>query len=168
MPAADCLPALTKANAMTHVTKTLITRYQHQSGSTLIEVLIAMIVMSLGMLAVSSMFTESIAALGNLVYQQRAIRLASDISETLTNLPRELVRDPPTPEEGECDSRQVCTPTQWLADNLYRWQQHADVELPNGSIQVNSEDSSSGTEILITWTHRNGQTLSYALQLETV
>ena len=153
---------------MNHATNTLSSRHQHQAGSTLAEVLIAMLVLSSGMLAVSSMFTESIAALGNLVYQQRAIRLASDISETLSNLPSELVRDPPQPEGGECDSGQVCTPTQWLADNLYRWQQYADQDLPNGAIQLNSDESSSDADILITWTHSNGQTLSYALRLELV
>jgi prepilin-type N-terminal cleavage/methylation domain-containing protein len=139
-----------------------------QSGSTLVEVLIALLVMSIGMLATASMFTESIATLGNLVYQQRAIRLASDISGTLANLPQELLRDPPGPEEGECDSGQVCTPTQWLADNLYNWQQHADDYLPNGTVQVNSfaVHDNAHTEILITWTHKNGQTLNYALQLE--
>jgi type IV pilus assembly protein PilV len=168
MQAAECLLVLTIANAMTHQMKHLITRHQHLSGSTLVEVLIAMIVMSIGMLAVSSMFTESIAALGNLVYQQRAIRLASDINETLANLPSDIVRDPPLPEEGECDSRQVCTPTQWLADNLYNWQQYADHNLPDGSIQVNSFESNTHAEILITWTHRNGQSLSYVLQLRLV
>ena len=151
---------------MTKVITTSTIGLKTQSGSTLVEVLIALLVMSIGMLATASMFTGSIATLGNLVYQQRAIRLASDIGEPLTNLPQELLRDPPSPEEGECDSGQVCTPTQWLAYNLYSWQQRADDYLPNGTVQVNSFAVHANTEVLITWTHKNGQTLSYALQLE--
>jgi Tfp pilus assembly protein PilV len=148
----------------------LSSRSSCHSGSTLVEVLIAMVILSTGMLAVSVMFTESIAALANLVFQQRAVRLADNISETLASLPRELVRDPPPPEEGECDSRRVCTPTQWLADSLYSWQQLAQLQLPDGHIAIDTSDGSdesTATSILITWAHRNGQTLTYTLQLQT-
>ncbi len=141
-----------------------------QFGSTLIEVLIALVILSVGIVAVSSMFTESIATLGNLVAQQRAVRLASNVSELLAGLPRELVRDPPTPEEGDCDSRHICTPTQWLAFNLQRWQQLAQQQLPNGAVELipGPENATTHINIRITWTHRNGQTLTYALQQETV
>ena len=142
------------------------------SGSTLIEVLIAMVILSTGMLAVSVMFMESIAALGNLVHQQRAIRLAANISETLTNLPHDLLLDPPIPAESECSSQPICTPGQWLAANLYSWQQLAQQQLPDGHIGIDSnnvsDESMAQTNILITWSHRNGQRLSYALQLERV
>jgi hypothetical protein len=131
-----------------------------------------MVVLSTGMLAASVMFTESIAALANLVHQQRAIRLAANISETLTNLPHDLLLDPPIPAESECDSQPICTPGQWLAANLYSWQQLAQQQLPNGHIGIDTSDVSNEsiaqTNILITWSHRNGQILSYALQLERV
>jgi type II secretory pathway pseudopilin PulG len=142
------------------------------SGSTLIEVLVAMVILSTGMLAVLVMFTESIAALGNLVHQQRAIRLAANISETLTNLPHDLMLDPPIPAESECSSQPICTPGQWLAANLYSWQQLAQQQLPDGLVDIDTSDVSDEfmvqTNILITWSHRNGQRLSYALQLERV
>jgi len=141
-----------------------------QIGATLVEVLIALVILSVGIVAVSNMFIESIATLGNLVAQQRAVRLASNVSELLAGLPSELVRDPPTPEEGDCDSRHICTPTHWLAINLQRWQQLAQQQLPNGHVELipGSENANSHINIRITWTHRNGQTLTYALQQETV
>lgn len=141
-----------------------------QIGATLVEVLIALVILSVGIVAVSNMFTESIATLGNLVAQQRAVRLASNVSELLAGLPSELVRDPPTPEEGDCDSRHICTPTHWLAINLQRWQQLAQQQLPNGYVELipSSEYATSHIDIRITWSHRNGQTLTYALQQEAV
>ena len=148
----------------------LSSRSSRHSGSTLVEVLIAMVILSTGMLTASVMFTESIAALANLVFQQRAVRLADNISETLANLPSKLVRDPPPPEESECDSRRVCTPTQWLAGRLYSWQQLAQLQLPDGHVAINTSDgsdASNATSILISWAHRNGQTLTYTLQLQT-
>ncbi len=141
-----------------------------QYGSTLVEVLVAMVILSIGIVAVSNMFTESIATLGNLVAQQRAVRLASNVSELLADLPRELLRDPPTPEEGDCDSQQICTPTQWLAINLQRWQQLAQQQLPNGYVELipGPENANAYIDIRITWSHRNGQILTYALRQEAV
>ncbi|MCP3999340.1 MAG: hypothetical protein GY727_00290 [Gammaproteobacteria bacterium] len=131
-----------------------------------------MVILSIGVLAATVMFAESIATLGNLVHQQRAIRLAANISEVLKNIPHNRLINPPTPKKIECSRQYICTPGEWLATNLYNWQQLAYQQLPDGHIAIDSNNTSNGsstkTNILITWSHQNGQKLKYALQLETV
>lgn len=77
-------------------------RYSPESGFTIIEVLIAMVVFSIGILSVITMQTTSIGGNAKANYVSGGTNLAAERMEILMNLPytSPLLEDPPTSGPG--------------------------------------------------------------------
>jgi type II secretory pathway pseudopilin PulG len=146
-----------------------------QAGSTLTEILVALLIFSLTTVTATTMLLDSLRSLNNAINQQHAARLASNLQAIITDLPRDLLNIPATlspANQGNCDVAARCTPADWLATEFRRLQEQADKDLPAGRVELIEEPS--GIAIRVSWasssnshSHRNRR-LTYALQYDTV
>lgn len=145
-----------------------------QNGSTLTEVLIALLIFSITTVAATAMLLESLRSLNDAINQQRAARLASNLQAILTDLPADLPADvlkissaPDSASQGNCDAAIRCTPSDWLLSEFRRLQDQAEKSLPAGRIEL--AEGGSGMAIRVSWASQNrAERLTYALQHEAV
>jgi len=92
-------------------------------GFTLIEILVAVLVLSIGLLGVASLQATSIRNNNDASMQTQASYIASDIADRLrANAPQAAAYATTTPAaaSGSCVSS-PCTPTQLVANDLAEW-----------------------------------------------
>ncbi len=106
---------------------------KRQGGFSLIEVLVAVLVLSVGLLGIAALQTFSLKA-GQAAYERsQATNLAYEISDQLRVHRREIVRDRALP-------------------GLERWREMAGEMLPGGDIAVEILNASDGqVRITVTW-----------------
>ena len=138
---------------------------QRITGSTLTEVLITVVILSLGMLTAARMLNDSLQLLGDSRYQQRAVRLAADLAELLSNTSASLASAISTPASHDCENS-ICSPQQFLEHNLHYWDARAAQLMPDGSIGFELVTAAGHARALITvhWSPRGSTAASYHTQ----
>ena len=133
------------------------------SGTTLVEILIAVVILSAGLLATGLIYIESISALTRNSYTQRAQRLAIDLAEaaTLLSAHTDITELPST--VAVCEASIVCHPQQLLHTLFVNWQQQLAQQLPAGygSLAIKEFGGQPVAVIKISWEARNSQTITY-------
>jgi len=132
-------------------------------GTTLVEVLIAVVILSAGLLATGLIYIESISALTRNTHTQRAQRIAADLAEAVTQLSAHTDVTELSPTTAVCDASIVCNPQQLLNTLFVNWQQQLGQQLPasNGSITVKEIDGQPAAVIKVSWEARNSQSIAY-------
>lgn len=113
-------------------------RNSRQHGFSLIEVLIALIIMSVGMLGIASLYVQSMQAGRTSLFRHHAVTLAGDIADRIrANRTAGAVYEDPDGANNNCVAAGVdCTPAQMAMHDILVWQQQADDTLPGGDIVV--------------------------------
>ncbi len=138
-----------------------MSRRSRMGGFTLLEVLIALIIVSIGLLGVAAMQASTLKNAGSSKYRSAAISLTSDMSDRLRanlegvmvanfalntgyNRPRTALDDPiyNTPQTA-CRSS-GCLPAEMALDDLATWQERLAASLPRGTGVVCIDSGSSG------------------------
>ena len=138
-----------------------MSRRSRMGGFTLLEVLIALIIVSIGLLGVAAMQASTLKNAGSSKYRSAAISLTSDMSDRLRanlegvmvanfalntgyNRPRTALDDPiyNTPQTA-CRSS-GCLPAEMALDDLATWQERLTSSLPRGTGVVCIDSGSSG------------------------
>jgi type IV pilus modification protein PilV len=132
-------------------------------GTTLVEVLIAVVILSAGLLATGLIYIESISALTRNTHTQRAQRMAADLAEAVTQLSAHTDITELSPTTAVCDASIVCNPQQLLNTLFVNWQQQLAQQLPAGygSVTIKEFDGQPAAVIKINWEARNSQTITY-------
>ncbi|VUD68279.1 hypothetical protein TDB9533_04077 [Thalassocella blandensis] len=124
---------------------------QTQIGSSLIEVMVALLVTAVGLLGVLTMHTKALKLNQNAHLYSQATILANDIMEAIKTTPDavasySLVKTGTAPASPGCTTS--CTPEQMAQMNLNHWVTNISDLLPGGegAIAINSTTN----EILIT------------------
>jgi type IV pilus assembly protein PilV len=115
-----------------------------QSGATLIEVLIAFLVLSLGMLGMASLQTRAMQFNLSSYYVSQANILAEDILDRMraTNLNNATIgnflhgMNDSIPKTYTSCYASACTPAQLAQYELYEWLKNVAAILPNGKAQI--------------------------------
>ena len=132
-------------------------------GTTLVEILIAVVILSAGLLATGLIYIESISALTRNSHTQRAQRLAIDLAEaaTLLSAHTDFTELPST--AAVCEASIVCHPQQLLHTLFVTWQQQLAQQLPAGfgSLAIKEFGGKPAAVIKISWEARNSQTITY-------
>lgn len=129
------------------------------SGFTLVEVLIALIVLSIGLLGIAAMYVETLRANRSALVRTQAIALASDLADRIR-----ANRVPADAYTGTGGNAQA------IAD-LTGWNDRIEAELPGGAGTVSYRAGTATTPaqymIQVSWTEV-GQTdpSTYELRLE--
>lgn len=111
-------------------------------GFSLIEVLIALIVLSVGMLGIAGLYVHGMQAGRTSMFRHHAVTLAGDVADRIRANPTAGVAyvDTLTPAAApgtNCIAGGTdCTPAEMAANDMYLWDQQAGATLPDGDVTV--------------------------------
>lgn len=156
-------------------------------GFSIVEVLVALVVLSIGMLGIAALYVESLRAGRSAIYRTQAVNLASDLADRIraNRNAREAYQltAAGTPAAARCaptdtENSVTCTPAQLAQDDLARWLEVINTQLPgvpdanprtpNGTVNV--APGAAGTRqytIAVTWSEPGEtQPLTYTLDMQ--
>lgn len=106
-------------------------------GFTLIEVLIALVIMSVGMLGIAGLYVHSMQAGRTSMFRHHAVTLAGDVADRIRANPRTVGTYALGPVDNNCvDGGINCTPDQMAQNDIFVWQQQAQNSLPAGQVFI--------------------------------
>lgn len=113
-------------------------RTKGNQGFSLIEVLIALIVMSVGMLGIAGLYVHGLQAGRTSLFRHHAVTLAGDVADRIRANPAAGgAYTGVGSAAGNCVAGGVdCTPQQMAAHDIFLWQEQADATLPDGQVAV--------------------------------
>ncbi len=107
-----------------------------QKGFTLVEVLVALVVMSVGMLGIAALYLEGIRAGRTSLYRTTAVSLASDMADRIRanrNAGLAYAGTGPGADGGCVNGAVNCTPEQLADDDWLDWSTQLASQLPEGA-----------------------------------
>ncbi len=126
----------------------------HQDGFSLVEVLIALVIMSVGMLGIAGLYVESMQAGRTSIFRHNAVTIASDVADRIRANPSAGVAYEGIRGNNNCVLGNVdCDPVQMAANDIDLWKTQADGMLPEGDVTITYDDTVTPPtyEIVISW-----------------
>ncbi|MGD9841588.1 MAG: type IV pilus modification protein PilV [Steroidobacteraceae bacterium] len=149
-----------------------------QSGVGMVEVLVALVVMSVGMLGIASLYVTTLQAKTTSLSRMKAVNLAYDIADRIranpTAFANYVIAPTDTTTSTDCASAS-CSAAQIAAADLDQWNtlvNDAITGLPGtvtrSIVQTAAATATTPTVLTInlSWNEVNSGTLSYALQVQ--
>ena len=113
-----------------------------QSGFSLIEVLIALIIMSVGMLGIAGLYVQSLQAGRTSMFRHHAVTLAGDIADRVRANPRAGIAYAGAGADNNCVAANIdCDEVGMAANDIFLWDMQAVNSLPNGDVVVLFDDT---------------------------
>jgi type IV pilus assembly protein PilV len=138
--------------------------HQDQDGFSLVEVLIALIILSVGMLGIAGLYVQSMQAGRTSMFRHHAVTLAGDIADRIRANPTAAAAYEATAgADNSCIAGGVdCTPAQMAAQDIQLWQAQASESLPGGNVGVVFDGAAAPPTYAITvgW-NEPGETPTY-------
>jgi type IV pilus assembly protein PilV len=123
----------------------------HVSGFTMVEVLVALVVLSVGMLGISGLYVISMRSGTSAIYQTQATALANDLAERIRANRTAPISYRGAAANNNCVNGGVnCTPQQLAADDLFVWNLQVINALPAGSWTVTGSGATAPFNYVIT------------------
>jgi type IV pilus assembly protein PilV len=142
-------------------------------GFSLVEVLVALVVLAVGMLGVASLFATSMHAGSGAIARMQAVSLAGDLADRIRANRRAgtAYMNAGTGANNNCigPGSVSCTPDQMAANDIYVWQRQLAQAFPGGTATgtVKFADGTPATyTILVSWAEKDG-TQKYTMQFQT-
>lgn len=139
-----------------------------QQGFSLVEVLITLVIMSVGMLGIAGLYVQSMQAGRTSMFRHNAVTLAGDVADRIRANPGAGVAYAAlNGANNNCVAGGVdCTPAQMAAHDIMLWNDQADDTLPNGDVAIVFDNSviPPTYQITISW-NEPGQNLSYVITI---
>ena len=110
-----------------------------KNGFSLVEVLIALVIMSVGMLGIMGLYVQSMQAGRTSLFRHHAVTLAGDVADRIRANPTAGVAYATTTGTvaNNCVAGGVdCTPVQMAAHDIFLWEEQAGDTIPSGTISV--------------------------------
>lgn len=122
------------------------------NGFTLVEVLIAMVVISVGMLGIAGLYVQTLQAGRTSLFRHQAIMLAGDVADRIRANPTAGVTyEGEGDDSGSCINGGVdCTPLQMAQQDILAWGAQATDSLPNGAVTVDYDNSTVPSTYAVT------------------
>ena len=159
---------MTNQNKMPNRTPTRRMSTRAVSGFTLIEVLVALVVMSVGMLGIAGLYVTSMQAGRTSLFHHHAVTLAGDVADRIRANPRAAVAYAGLGANSNCVTPGVvnCTPEEMAAHDIFLWDQQAVDSLPNGNVVIVFDNGvvPPTYQITIGW-DEPGEMLSYVITI---
>lgn len=150
-----------------------------QSGFSLIEALVAFLILSIGMLGIASLQTMALKSGHTAILRTVAVMKADEIIESIRANPTVLLSYAATPADAGIDNgcsqttvaAAVCTTVQQAQDDIFRWKNSLIEVLPNNASTTASvvvtppvaPETMTGIVVTINWSERNTETGAAAL-----
>lgn len=128
------------------------TQRRHAAGFTLVEVLVALVVMAVGLLGIAALYVEGLRAGRTAVYRSTAVNLASDMAERIRANPEAAYEGAGPGADNACvNGGGDCAPGELAADDWFRWLADLQERLPAGaSASIERDDLAPVTQYRIT------------------
>jgi len=134
-------------------------------GFSLIEVLIALIILSVGMLGIAGLYVHSMQAGRTSMFRHQAVILAGDVADRIRANPRAAAAYAGAGADNSCVNGGVnCSPEEMAAHDIFLWDQQAIDTLPNGDVAVvfNNGVVPPTYQITVSW-DEPGENLDYSI-----
>jgi type IV pilus assembly protein PilV len=138
-----------------------------RAGFTLIEVLVALVVVSVGMLGIAGLYVHGLQAGRTAMFSHQAVTLAGDVADRIRANPRAGAAYAGAGADNSCVAGGVnCNEAEMAAHDIFVWAQQAQNSLPNGTVQVQFNNATVPPVYTITvgWTEP-GENLSYVITI---
>ncbi len=136
-------------------------------GFNLIEVLIALIILSVGMLGIAGLYVHSMQAGRTSLFRHHAVTLAGDVADRIRANPRALAAYALAGANNNCVAGGIdCTPAEMAANDIFLWQQQAVDTLPTGAVAIVFDNGvvPPTYQITVSWTEP-GQAMNYSITI---
>ena len=148
-------------------------RCLNNRGFTLIETLVALVVLSVGLMGIAALYSQSMAAGRTSHYRTQAITLAADLADRIrvNRLAGAAYAGAALNNNCDADGGAIpndCTPGQLAAHDLLRWNANVAQILPNGAgaVAFNPVTLPPTYTISVTWTEVNQGNLTYTMTIQ--
>ena len=142
-----------------------------QRGFTLIEALIALIVLAVGLLGIAALYVESLSASRSALLRTQAVNLAADMADRIrANRVAGVAYAAATTDTGTentaCESTAGCAAAELAGHDIFRWKARGAALLPGflGEISFTA-DVPDEYVVTVSWTEPEGAA-SYTLRFE--
>ena len=128
-----------------------------QSGFTLIEAMVALVVLSVGMIGVAALHGQGLSAGRSAQFRSVAINLSADMADRIRINRTAAAAYAGAAANNNCDPTGGggidCTPAQMAAHDLFVWNQQVQALLPNGNwaIGFNAGTNPATYTISVLW-----------------
>lgn len=130
-----------------------------QRGFSIVEAMVALLVLSVGMLGIAGLYVTTLRASGSALFRTHAVNFAADMADRIRANPTAGNAYGGAAANNNCAGGVVdCSPAQLAADDLFRWQQQiaailpddGDVNTPQATVTVAGANPRSYT-IRVSW-----------------
>ena len=152
---------------MTDYLKTRKSPARQIDGFTLIEVLVALVIMSVGMLGIAGLYVHSMQAGRTSILHHNAVTLAGDVADRIRANPTAEAAYALAGGDNNCVLGGIdCTPAEMAAHDIFIWDQQAVDTLPTGTVTIVFDDTVAPPEyeITVAW-EEPGEVLSYVITI---
>ena len=113
-------------------------KHSRQTGFSLVEVMITLVIMSVGMLGIAGLYVQSLQAGRTSMFRHHAVTLAGDVADRIRANPTAAVAY--TDADGGNNNCVLggtdCTPAEMAANDIFLWKAQADEALPGGDVTI--------------------------------
>ncbi len=128
----------------------LIKSHTQQRGFSLVEVLIALIIMSVGMLGIATLFVQSMQAGRTSMFRHHAVTMAGDVADRIRANPRAGIAYQGAGADNGCIATgNDCNEAAMAGNDILLWDAQANESLPNGTVTVTFDDTVNPPEYTI-------------------
>ncbi len=136
-------------------------------GFTLIEVLIALVVLSVGMLGIAGLYVYGMQAGRTSLFRHQAVTLAGDVAERIRANPTAGADYAGGGANNNCvASGATCIPAEMAANDILLWKAQATDTLPNGDVTVVFNAGALPTYVItVLWDEAGQARQTYAITI---
>jgi type IV pilus assembly protein PilV len=140
-------------------------------GFTLVEVMVALVVLSIGLLGIAGLYAVTLRSSGGAIYRMQAVNLASDMADRVRANRRAGLAYNNAPANNNCYGAAAvadCTPPQMAANDLLVWNAQVATILPQGTTAVVAAGAAAPFNYTITvnWIESGNQAMAYTLSFQ--
>ena len=141
-----------------------------QHGFSLVEVLITLVIMSVGMLGIAGLYVQGLQAGRTSMFRHQAVLIGGDVADRIRANPTAAAAyEATTGANKSCVGGTVnCSPADMATNDIWLWKNQVEAALPSGAISVDYT-AGAGTapatyDITVSWVEP-GETPSFAITI---
>ncbi len=146
------------------------TRRASSRGFTLVETMVALVVLAVGMLGIAGLYVTTLKSGGSAIFRMQAVNLATDLADRIRANRGANVAYAGAAANNNCYGAAAvdCAPALMAANDLFVWQQQVGAILPGGNatVAVPAGTAPFTYTITINWTESGGVAQSYVLTMQ--
>ena len=146
----------------------LIGRIPAQRGFSIVEVMVALLVLSVGMLGIAGLYVTTLRASGSALFRTHAVNFAADMADRIRANPTAREAYEGAAADNNCAEGSACAPAALAADDVFRWQQQVAAILPGqGTVAVDGAGTLRTYTITVSWAEpTEPNPLTYTLRMQ--